>query len=120
MILAKIEQDIIESGWKKFKSAVHRRERFYIESFQAKITDEKGIRYFINCDKFDYKHDDKFTYVFNMQFKNKKSQHVNIETCQWHFYEDKYNNYVSTLTDVYILAEDIWESLGADYYEVNL
>ncbi len=127
MKIAQIEHDMINDGWKKFISSYQQNSdpRFYVESFQTKIKDDMGTKYFINCDKSDFSssgldffnRDHQFVYTFKLQFTDEKRQTINIETVAWKFYPTQINKQASTLDDVYVMAENMWESFGKHYYE---
>jgi len=80
----------------------------YIGSFQKRIDDQEGKKYFINVNQFtfDLPIMNKETYDFSCQFTNRDGKHVNV-SLHWE----------PTMTISYIESfyEEMWQNMKFDY-----
>lgn len=104
-----IIEQLEESGYIRYKDYSELAQNLY----QKGHTDEKGVKYFINCYEIGI---DEVSYQFDVQLSVNGCA-INIETVQWFFSENKWNHRVNTLNTVETMVEIIWQSLKADYYE---
>ncbi len=119
------EQAIVDSGYKWFEDVW----RHSIRAFQKRITDERGIKYFItgyhynlNKQHPDMKHGDvdSDSYSFSVQFRKEKQgkdKTVNIDYSA-DFLPNKYRP-VTKLKEVEAFFEKAWKTLKFDYYEIQ-
>jgi intein-encoded DNA endonuclease-like protein len=111
-----IEERMKEDGWSEFKDCLKQGDgEFYKGSFQKRFDDNFGKKYFINCSKYSFQN--KISYSFDVQFNNKNGQAVNIQTVQWFFEKDEYDNHVSDLKEVCDFFENLWVVGEFAYYE---
>ena len=76
--------------------------------FQKKITDKKGIKYFINCYKYTFPYDkERITWEFHLQTEAKLGT---IDTAL--FYTDK------NIKQIEKFIEKVWIGYGSNYYEL--
>lgn len=54
----KIKDQLLAEGFQRYKDPTVQDKQCYEESYRLKVIDDKGIKYFINIDLFDYKRAD--------------------------------------------------------------
>lgn len=115
------EQEMIDKGYRIFKSSFNNS----LRGFQKKFTDKKGVKYFITV--WHYNHSEQLglenipkgdSYTADTQFRfdnGGKDNTCNIEYCgdvlpnEW--------RPVTTLKDIEDFFETFWKKMKPDYYE---
>lgn len=89
--------------------------------FQKKISDNKGIKYFINFTRHEYDNDKisiKVMWEVNFQFKPKGYDTIQIELVQWFNEGDGFCNEGNhTIEEVEELCEKIFNKMEGEYYD---
>ena len=101
-------KELIKNDYKEFKDHFYGASR----SFQRKVCDNKGIKYFINIYEWD------FSEFKNIAFQNKKyetkmqliSDGACFDICILHTKTD-------TLEEIEELCEKFWTNMNCQYYE---
>ena len=115
------EKQLEKAGYKWFED----RWKSSLRGIQRRITDDKGIKYFITGYHYNFsksfpesKLDVRDSYTFHGQFtfkKDGKEFTVNVEF--WSDFVDNPWRNVATLQDVEDFFEKMWNDMGAEYYE---
>ena len=51
----KVKEQLLAEGFQRYKDSTVRDKQCYEESYQLQLLDDKGVKYFINIDLYDYK-----------------------------------------------------------------
>lgn len=111
----KIEQQLIRHGFKKFTNQLEKSSVGYIYSYQLRVDDDKGKKYFIDVDLYDYNLTPFVKTVpksfledlrpqFYAQF-NSKGETFNVEWLE------------KDVEGAIAFFERLWQSMRCDYYE---
>lgn len=115
------EQEMIDNGYKIFKSSFNNS----LRGFQKKFTDKKGVKYFITV--WHYNHSEQLglenipkgdSYTADTQFRFDNGGKDN--TCDIEYWGDVLPNEwrpVTTLKDIEDFFETFWKKMKPDYYE---
>ena len=107
------EEILLKDGYRKFKQEEGRM------LYQKKFTDEKGIKFYIDCyhDVFDFQHKDspKSWWTFSIQFELEDGNSVEIKTVQWFNEDGIYSGKNHLNAEDYL--EKMWINNGRPYYE---
>jgi hypothetical protein len=115
------EQEMIDNGYKIFKSSFNNS----LRGFQKKFTDKKGVKYFITI--WHYNHSEQLglenvpkgdSYTADTQFRFDNEGKDN--TCNIEYWGDVLPNEwrpVTTLKDIEDFFETFWKKMKPDYYE---
>ena len=115
------EQEMIDNGYKIFKSSFNNS----LRGFQKKFTDKKGVKYFITV--WHYNHSEQLglenlpkgdSYTADTQFRFNNGGKDN--TCDIEYWGDVLPNEwrpVTTLKDIEDFFETFWKKMKPDYYE---
>jgi len=115
------EQEMIDKGYKIFKSSFNNS----LRGFQKKFTDKKGVKYFITI--WHYNHSEQLglenlpkgdSYTADTQFRFDNEGKDN--TCNIEYWGDVLPNEwrpVTTLKDIEDFFETFWKKMKPDYYE---
>ena len=117
------EQELIDSGYKIFKSAFS----YSIRGFQKRLDDDKGKKYFITIWHWNHgkQHPewnnapDKDSYEFDLQFSIGKYQReliVNLKITGKNL-PDEYEGEIISLAETEEFIEKTWKDMGCPYYE---
>ena len=117
------EQELIDSGYKIFKSGFSRA----IKGFQKRFDDSKGKKYFITVWHWNHgkQHPewnnapDKDSYEFDLQFRIGKYQKeliVNLNISGKNL-PDEYSGDVISLAETEEFIDKTWNNMGCPYYE---
>lgn len=116
----KFEQKLIDNGYKIYQDHWHGA----IRLFQKKITDDNGIKYFIDCYHYNIglkfpkepKHD---SYLFKVQYDIDKENLVEIKYSSAEFLEDDniYDREITTLEEVETFFDNMFKNINAKYKE---
>lgn len=102
----------LKKEYKPYKSIYY---TYSHQQYQKKITDEKGIKYFINCALYDLDWIDQFE--FDAQF-TKDERSINIKTVsRTSDPKQKYRQY-PTIKEVEEMFEKMWVAYGSGYYDL--
>ncbi len=88
--------------------------------FQKKYSDDKGVKYFIDCYEYDfrdYSTIETFKYSFQTQFTLPSGDYFSVDTVQWFYEETRWNHKINTLKDVEEFFEKIWTLMNCRYYD---
>lgn len=117
------EQEMIDKGYKIFKSSFNKS----LRGFQKKFTDKKGVKYFITIWHYNYSEQlglenlpkgDSYTADTQFRFDNEGKDN----TCNIEYWGDVLPNEwrpVTTLKDIEDFFETFWKKMKPDYYESN-
>lgn len=116
----KFEEELLLNGYKFFKDIWKKS----IKGIQKKVTDKKGIKYFITGYHYNISLDfpnapNKDSYEFGVQFTYKndgKSFTVNMNLFSTEFVDDKYGK-ITSIKEVEDYFENIFKKTKAVYYE---
>lgn len=115
------EQEMIDKGYKIFKSSFNNS----LRGFQKKFTDKKGVKYFITI--WHYNHSEQLglenipkgdSYTADTQFRFDNEGKDN--TCNIEYWGDVLPNEwrpVTTLKDIEDFFETFWKKMKPNYYE---
>ena len=115
------EQEMIDNGYKIFKSSFNNS----LRGFQKKFTDKKGVKYFITV--WHYNHSEQLglenlpkgdSYTADTQFRFNNGGKDN--TCNIEYWGDVLPNEwrpITTLKDIEDFFETFWKKMKPDYYE---
>ena len=104
----------LEKTYKPFKSP---RYQYSFQQYQKKITDEKWIKYFINCALYQSGREKEFEFDVQLTVNNRS---INIKTVsRTSDPEEKWRSY-PTLQEVEEMFEKMWVAYGKGYYELYL
>ncbi len=107
------EEILLENGYRKFLQEEGR------VLYQKKLTDEKGIKFYIDCyhDTFNFKQKDapKSWWTFGIQFTLEDGNCVEIRTIQWFNEDGIYSGKNNLHAEDYL--EKMWMANGSPYYE---
>lgn len=106
--MSTIKQDLLDSGYREHRSETYNLFRSTDLLYQKKVTDEKGVRYFINCWMFEkdgdiFKEDSP---MFEVQFVMKDGEHCGVNP----FYVD-----IQKAEDFFHV---LWEAMDFAYDEL--
>lgn len=86
--------------------------------FQKKVTNKKGIKYFINCYYYDLNMGDlKTSWDFSIQLDVVDFGTVSIQTVQYFNNDGEYSGLGVSEVEKYL--EKMWKINGSPYYEVG-
>ena len=117
------EQEMIDNGYKIFKSSFNNS----LRGFQKRFDDKKGKKYFITI--WHYNHSEQLglenvpkgdSYTADTQFRFDNGGKDN--TCNIEYWGDVLPNEwraVTTLKDIEDFFETFWKKMKPDYYESN-
>lgn len=112
------EIELFNSGYNRYR---HNPDnvKTYISSFQKPVTDEKGTKYLINCDVFDFKilqpnSAEELWFDFHAKFSI-NGMMFSIKTIDWF---KGPGNEKPKLSDIENLLESIWINNKCDYHEI--
>ena len=104
----------IKETYKPFKSPWY---QYSFQQYQKKITDEKGIKYYINCAL--YEHEWKTEFEFDVSFTT-NDRSITIKTVsRTSDPEEKWRTYPA-LQEVEEMFEKMWVAYWEWYYELYL
>jgi hypothetical protein len=97
-----------------------------IRGFQKRITDDKGVKYFITGYHWNFKRqipdfpEDRDSYSFDVQFIIKKDGKESVIDIGYggDFFQNPWRE-VITLKDVEEFYEKAWNDMGVEYYELK-
>lgn len=105
---------LMKDGYRKYQDSEEGR-----TLYQKKVTDEKGIKFFINCyhDIFNMPHkgEPKSWWTFSIQIETEEGMSVDIRTSQWFNENGIYSGKNHLHTEDYF--EKMWMANGRHYYE---
>jgi len=101
-----------ENGYTEYNIETEEINRY----FQKQLTDEKGVKYFINCNYLFFLNNGKQLrfWDFSIQIETEKGA-VNIDTIQWFNQDGIYSQ--RTIKDVEDYFEKMWIANGSPYYK---
>lgn len=115
------EQELIDKGYLFYKHPLED----VLRSFQRKIEDDKGIKYWL-CghhvnlfDQLGVEKENRDRYEFHAQFtldRYKKSQIVNLNF-SGDFIDYGFNKDLTSIEDAERFFEKVWQDMKAEYYE---
>lgn len=105
---------LLDNGYTEYEQ---RGSDFGERFFQKKVTDKRGVKYFIDCKYYFFAINGKQSrfWDFSMQLETKNGA-VEIQTVQW-FNQDGIHS-GNTIKDVEEYLEKIWITHDSPYYEV--
>jgi hypothetical protein len=116
------EKELVENGYKWFTDNWKKS----IRGFQKKVTDEKGVKYFLTGYHYNFSrqfpatNDNLDRYNFDVQFRKDDSEKNTSKTIDIHYSTDfipnKYRN-TTSLKEAEEFYEKIWQEMSFDYYE---
>ena len=116
----KFEQQLIDNDYKIHIDQWHGA----IRLFQKKITDDIGIKYYLDCYHYNIglefprepNHD---SYLFKVQFDIDKENFVEVKYSASEVLEDDniYNNEITTLEEIELFFENMFKNINAKYKE---
>ena len=108
------EEILMKDGYRMFEDSEEGR-----TLYQKKVTDEKGIKFFINCyhDIFNIpnKAEPKSWWTFSIQIETEDGMYVDISTSQWFNENGIYSG--KNHLDAEDYFEKMWIANGKPYYE---
>ena len=107
------DETLLMSGYKEFKKPEWVNE-FVDKFYQKKITDEKGIRYFIDV----YTYYDEESGLTDYEFRLNAEALANDKPCFCNVNLFGFD-YEVTITDAETKIEVLWNAIGGIYYEKN-
>lgn len=118
------EQNLIDNGYKIFKNNFNNS----IRGFQKKYTDEKGVKYFLNCYHYNYGEQipnssalkiDSYCWGAQFNLQNGKCNNTVDLHFSGKFIEDDYDTEISSLPLVEAFYETFFRNFNCEYYESN-
>lgn len=113
------EEELLERGYKLFKDNWNGS----IKGIQKRITDERGIKYFITIYHYNFKQqfpnshaEDEDRYRCECQFSVAEDKTVDISLAA-DFLPNNYGRKIMTIDEMEQFFEDMFIHLKADYYE---
>jgi hypothetical protein len=107
-------EKLLEAGYVEYGQSTN---DYGVRTFQKKFTDEKGVKFFIDCKYYFFSINGKQSrfWDFKMQINTEKGS-VEFTTMQW-FNQDGVHS-GRTIKEVEEYFEWLWNAHGKPYYEV--
>lgn len=105
------KENLIKAGYSEFQSVLNGNNDFYLYSYQKKVLDEIGVKYFINLNFFDMT---EINEKLGIQFSSEVQFNLQNE-----FTFDVHGHYNKELTisELEMFYENIWKNMNCKYYE---
>lgn len=107
------QENLIKSGYSQFESCLNKDNEMYLKSYQKKIVDEKGIKYFITIDFYDLSTVNKtlgIQFQTHVQFNSKSGFTFDVSGL---------NDKKITIAELEAFYEKVWSNMDCEYYEYS-
>ncbi len=113
------ENELLDSGFVRYRQNPDN-SRIYISSFQKAIIDDKGTKYIIDCDVYDFKKiqpnsAEEIWFDFRAQLSKNNLPFI-VKTIDW-FKGPTIKK--PSLTEIEVFFETLWKNTNCDYYSKN-
>jgi len=112
----KIKEQLLSEGFQRYKDSTVRDKQCYEESYQLRMLDDKGVKYFINIDLYDYRKADWHHNLPSPLLDDLQGTYqVQFNTREDHVFDVDFT--ANTPKHAIAFFDKMFYSMGCSYYE---